>query len=157
MTRSVSDALKRAAFAAETEEVFIVLLTIAHAEMEEPFRLSSDAVDTVSRGNTYYAFPFGLQLPDDSDEGPPKAKITVDNIDRNIVAAIRSISTWPSVTLEVVLASDPDVVEASFEDFQMREITYNSLVVEGTLSMEALLQEPYPAGTFNPSQFPGLF
>ena len=153
MTRSVSDALKRAVYAAETEEVFIVLLTIAHAEMEEPFRLSSDAVDTVSRGETYYAYPFEVQLPDDSE----KARITVDNIDRNIVAAIRSISTWPTVTLEVVLASDPDVVEASFEDFQMREITYNSLVVEGTLSMEALLQEPYPAGTFNPSQFPGLF
>jgi hypothetical protein len=39
----------------------------------------------------------------------------------------------------------------------MREIGYDALVVEGTLLLEELKNEPHPACIFSPADFPGLF
>lgn len=157
MARSISLTAEQAINAPETGEVFIVLLTIDHADIDPPIRVSSDAVDTMSRGNTFVAFPFELSLPDDTDDRPPRARLRIDNVDRKIVKAIRSINSAPSVLIEIVRGDDPDTVEATFPDFQLREIAYDVLVVEGALTVEELEGEPYPARVFSPADFPGLF
>lgn len=157
MARSISLTAKQAINAPETSEAFLVLLTIDHADIDPPIRVSSDAVDTISRGNTFVAFPFELSLPDDTDDRPPRARLSIDNVDRKIVKAIRSINSAPSVLMEIVRGADPDIVEAAFPDFQMREIAYDALVVEGALTVEELEGEPYPARIFSPADFPGLF
>jgi hypothetical protein len=87
----------------------------------------------------------------------PKAKLSIDNIDRTIVAAIRSINTAPTVLIEIVRAADLSTVEASFPDFQLINITYDAMVVSGDLTVENFTAEPFPAATFCPSLFPGLF
>lgn len=157
MSRSVSLTLRQAANAPETGEVFLVLLTIDHPDLPVPLRVSSDGVDTLSRGETFVACPFGLTLPDDGDERPPKARLTIDNVDRAIVKAVRGITTAPRVLIEVVLASDPDLVEASFPDFELQEARFDALTVEGELGLESFFREPYPAQRFTPAGFPGLF
>lgn len=157
MARSVSNAFKIAVFSQQTDEVFAVLLTITHEDLPSPLRFTTDSVDTVSRGNTYLAYPFMISLPNDSPDTPPQVQLTIDNIDRTIVAAIRELATTPYVTMEVVKVSDADVVEASFRDFRMSKITYDALTVVSTLGIEGFTAEPYPAGSFNPGNFPGLF
>ncbi len=157
MARSVSQAVKQAVNAPETAETFIILLTIDHADLAQPIRVSSDAVDTVSRGDTFVAFPFDLSLPDDTDARLPRARLRIDNIDRQVVQAVRSITSAPSVLIEIVMASDPETVEVSFPDFQMREIGYDAVTVEGSLTLEEIEGEPYPARIFSPADFPGLF
>ena len=157
MARSISLTAKQAINAPETSEAFIILLTIDHSDLAAPIRVSSDAVDTVSRGNSFVAFPFDLSLPDDTDDRPPRAKLKIDNVDRRIVQSIRTSSSSPSVLIEIVRGSDPDTVEAAFPDFQMRDIGYDALVVEGALTLEELTGEPYPARIFSPAAFPGLF
>ena len=57
----------------------------------------------------------------------------------------------------MVKSSTPDTVEAVWYDFEMRNVTYNALEIEGTLTYENFLQEPYPAHHFTPSQFPEIF
>jgi hypothetical protein len=74
-----------------------------------------------------------------------------------MVAAIRDISTPPTVDLELVKISDLNYVEAEFTNFQMRSVDYNALTIEGTLTLEGLFQEPAVAFCFSPSYFPGLF
>lgn len=156
--RNVSDAFKRAAFSQSADDqVFLVLLTLDHTELDDPIRLTNDSVNTVSRGNTYYAFPFNLILPDSTGDKAPQAKLTVDNVDRSFVAALRSISTAPYITLEIIRAAAPNTVEASWENFQLKDVTYNSLTIEGTLAWEEFLQEAFPAHLFCPSYTPGLF
>ncbi len=154
---TVSDTFKTEVFKQETSECFILLVTIDHADLAAPIRASSDGVDTVSRGNTFVSFPFELTLPSSSDEEPPQAKLVIDNVDRQIVQAIRSISSPPSVLMEIVLASDVDTVEIDCPDFELINVDYDSLTVQGVLTQERFLSEPYPHLKMTPANFPGLF
>jgi len=152
-----SVSFRRAVAAQQTTEAFILLLTIDHASLDEPIRVTSDAVDTVSQGVTYIPFPFELTLPSDSASSTPRARLVIDNVDRRVVEAVRQITSAPSVTFQLVLSSDPDTAEVEFPDFKLRSVEVDALTVSGDLTIELYEDEPYPAGTFVPSAFPGLF
>ncbi|TVQ82100.1 MAG: DUF1833 domain-containing protein [Micavibrio sp.] len=157
MSRSLSLSALDALNAQETGEVFLILLTIDHPSLSAPLRVTHDRRNTESRGEVFVAFPFDLELPEDSETLSAQARLSIDNIDRSIVAALRSIDGAPSVLLEVVRAADPDTVEAAFPDFRLTNVQYDALGVTGDLSIEDFTAEPYPAAVFSPSGFPGLF
>jgi hypothetical protein len=157
LSRTVTATARQAVYDAETSEAFLILLTLTHADLAGPIRVVNNAVDVVSGGDTFLAFPFRIRLPSDTDERPPRATLQIDNVDRQIVTAIRTVTGAIGVLMEVVLASDPDTVEASFPDFTLRQVTYDALVVQGELSLEPVVLEPFPAQRFTPSAFPGLF
>jgi len=157
MSRNLSLTAKQALNASETAEAFLILLTIDHADLTQPIRVSSDGVDTTSQSNTFVAFPFDLTLPDDMDNQAPRARLTIDNIDRQIVQAIRDIGGAPSVKIEIVRAADPDTIEASFPDFKLENVSYDAMTVQGELTLEDFTAEPFPARVFSPADFPGLF
>lgn len=153
----VSDDFRAAAYAQETDEVFIELITIAHSDLAAPIRVTSDGVETVSRGATYVPFPFALLLPDDGESAEPTANLKIDNVSREILATLRQLTSRPTATLEIVLASDPDTVEQSFPDFELAEAPWDSQQITGQLTQQSFLNEPYPAGIFAPAWFRGLF
>lgn len=157
MPRDVSQTLREAVHGQETGEAFLVLLTLNHDDLAAPIRVVNDGADLASRGETFQAFPFRLALPSDMDERPPRMRLQIDNVDRTVVQALRSISGAPTVLVEVVLASDPDTVEASFPDFVLRAADYDALAVTGELVLERFIHEPFPAQRFTPANFPGLF
>lgn len=157
MSRSTTLTLRQAVNAQETDEVFLLLLTIDHAELGAPIRVVCDKADVTSGGDTYSQFAFQVSLPDDREDRPPRVTLRIDNVDRQIVQAIRTITSAPSVTLEVVLASDPDTIEAGPFDFELRSARYDALLVEGELGFEPVLDEPFPAQRFTPQLYPGLF
>ena len=101
MSRPVSLTFKQAVNAQETSEAFLILITIDHPDLSQPIRVTSDAVDTTSRSNLFVAFPFELTLPADSEDRPPRASLRIDNVDRQIVQAIRDITSAPSVLMEI--------------------------------------------------------
>lgn len=158
--RDVSLDFIAAVNAQETDEAFIILVTIEHPDLPEPIYLNNSGANLVSRGHTFLALPFQPTLVEDSDDRPPQAKLIMDNLDRTLVVALREAAAGgdaPVVALEVVKASDPDLVEAAFTDFEIREITYNTLTIEATLTLESLFQEPACGYSFTPTHFPGLF
>jgi hypothetical protein len=157
MSRILSTAARQAMFAAETEQVFLLLLTIAHADLAETIRVAHNSQDVVSRGETYLAYPFRIELPADRDDQVAQVQLSIDNVDRQIVQAVRSLSGSPSVTLEVVLASSPDLLEAGPFEFSLLDAGYDALTVTGTLGYEDVLNEPYPGDSFTPNLFPGMF
>lgn len=157
MSRSLSSSAKTALNAAETGEAFIILLTFTHGSLASPIRVSSDDVNTVSRGETFAAYPFELVLPDDGEGRSPRARLVIDNVDRQIMEAIRSLQSAPVLLIEIVRAAAPDTVEAVFHDFRLQNVTYDSRAIEGDLSIEDFTAEPYPAASFSPSYFPGIF
>lgn len=157
MPRTLSAQAKAAIFAQETGEAVILLLTIEHADLAEPIRVSSDAVDTVSDSITYQAFPFQITFPRDSDDAPPQVRLTIDNVDRRIVQAVRELMTPPTVNLQLVLASQPDVVEVVPGEFTLASVTFDALAVEGVLKFDDILNEPFPKDVVTPATFPGLF
>ena len=113
--------------------------------------------DVVSRGNTFVAFPFELELPDNTREAPPRARLTIDNVSREIAQAIRLITSAPTVLMELIRSSDTETVEVSFPVFHLRDVRWNMLTVSGELVIEDLMNEPFPAGQFTPAHFPGIF
>ena len=157
MSRIISSLSRQSLYAGESGDAFLVLLTLSHASLSPPIRVTSDSVDTVSRGDNFIAFPFEISLPDDEDRRPPRARLGIDNIDRRIVQAVRSLSAAPAVLIEIVRAAAPDTVEARFVDFRLTNVTYDSSVVEGDLTVEDFTTEPFPSASFSPSLFPGLF
>lgn len=155
--RTLSSAALAAVFGAQTGEAFLALLTLDHAQLAAPIRVTSDSVATVSNGETYAPFPFTVALPQERDDQLAGARLVVDNIDRSIVIALRSISSAPSVTLDIVLASSPDTVEAGPFNYTLKDAKYDALTVEGELAFEDILNEAFPGGSFVPQTHPGLF
>lgn len=155
--RSLSAALKAGLFAQETGEVILPLLTVTHASMST-LRFVRNQTSITSRGNTYVPYPFDALLPDDTDEGEMRVQITIDAIDRQIIIAIRSLTTPPGILLELIRAADPDTVEMSVPDCLLRSVEYDAQVITGQLGFqEDIRNEPFPQHTFTPNLFPGLF
>lgn len=166
MPRPLSNAAKQAIYAQSTDEVFIVLVTIEHENFEAPIRVCSDPFEVlpdlgvkgvVSRGEEYIYLPFTINLPLQDEQGIARASISIDNISREIVAAVRQASTALGVSIEIVLASDVDTPELSVQDFRLETVSYDAFTVSGDISIEYFELEPYPARRFTPSDFPGIF
>ncbi len=157
MSRTVSASFKQAAFAQQTGDAILELVTIESGYLASPLRVVNNGADVVSNGNTFLASRFGLSLPSSGDDQPPKARLQICNVDRLIVEAIRSIPEAPTVTIEIVMASSLDTVEVSLGDLTFSDITYDAGTIEGALSYEKVLEEPFPGDTFAPHAFPGLF
>lgn len=152
-----TQALKTLLYQEEMDEAIIVLLTISHDDLTNPIRVCSDNVDVESNGNTFIAFPFEIELPQNAGDEAPRAKLQIDNVDRSIITIIRSITTKPTVTIEIVRSGDLDTIENTFPDFSLQDVTYDALTVSGILTLEEFLYEPYPADIFDPARFPGGF
>ena len=57
MSRSVSNTFKSTAFGSQTDEAYLVLIKIDHDDMENPIRVTSNGVITVSNGETFHPYP----------------------------------------------------------------------------------------------------
>ena len=156
MPRTVSATLKAEAFAQHSGEVYIALLVISHADITT-LRFAANSENVSSGGNTYIAYPFDIRLPQERDDQPPQVPIVIDNVDRAIVDEIRTLTGPPDVTLSVVLASDPDVVEYGPIETTLRNVDWNFGTITGDLQAEDLLNESYPGDAFTPQNAPGLF
>jgi hypothetical protein len=160
MARSLSPRLQAALAAQETGEVVLAICTIDHPSiLNGPLRVVNDLQSHVSNGDTYTAFPFQITLPTDTDEGLPRMRLVLDNIERTIGQAIRGIPPGvpPTVQVDLVCAATPDIIEASFPALTLRSVDYDQFVVEGELAVAEDDRQPFPAETFSPQLFPGLF
>lgn len=166
MTRNLSETFKAAVNAQQTEEVFIILLTIDHPDFTDPIRLANDPFQDLpvagvpgveSRGEEYVYLPFTISLPSQDDTGIGKASLSIDNISRELLAAVKTTTSDVSLIIEVVLSSDVDNVEISSPNFKLERIKYDALTITADVSLDYFELEPYPSGRFTPSDWPGIF
>lgn len=165
--RILSMNMREAIFAQNSDEVAVFLLTITHPALATPIRLSSDATQrlsddplvygTISRGEEYLFVGMDITLPDEKDKAPPSSRLVISNVNRELVPLARSISTPAKVKIETILASAPDNVEVTVPALDMVSLVYDASELTFDLTMDALSSEPYPAGSFTPADFPGLF
>lgn len=158
MARNVSTTFRQAATAPTTEEVFLMLLEIDHPTLGSPIRVVNNNESITSNSNTYLPFHFEVALPDDREDTINEVDLRIDNVDRQIVTAIRQINSPADVTLQVVLASTPNTVEAGPYTFTMRNVQWDARFVTGKLVFsDDPLNTRFPDGTFTPGDFPALF
>ena len=166
---SLSPAAIAAMLSPDAGEDLIALLTITGAGIVTPIRIAnagpvrlSDTADevfygVVSRSNNFAFVPFRISLPDEQVASAPRATIAIDDVTQTLMPTIRSITTAPSVLIELVLSSTPNTLEVSFPGFLMGSISYSATQVTAELTVKSLASEPFPAHNFTPSYFPGLF
>ena len=157
MARTVSLAAMQAIMANETEKVFLVLLDIEHEDLVGPIRLVDNTVDIVSETNTYTAFPFTARMPNDDEDREPTAELVVANVTREIIDELRSISSPLNITMKVVLADSPSVIEWGPVEMDVHSAMYDADAIVLQLGMQAMTREPFPYWSFTPANFPGLF
>jgi hypothetical protein len=157
MARPLSSTALAAINAQSTGEAIIILLTLYHPDLEQPITVCNDAVDIVSNGITYQHFPFDITLADEKPDTPPQARLTISNVDREVIRAVRSVRGRLSVDVAAVLASQPDTIEAGVYTFVLVNIDADVSTVTGTLVYEDLFSEPCPGDDITPTTFPGVF
>ena len=169
MSRTVSSAARQAMYDQSTEEVFVLLLEISNEDdPSQPIRtamdsldldskLTVDGTDTHASAVTFAGGFFGIELPEEAGENISSVRLSIDNVDREIVAAIRRASEPPEVRMWIVLRSSPDVVEAGPYYFVLEGSEYSAAVVTGELSFEDITNRRFPKHEFTPHLTPGLF
>lgn len=133
-----------------------MLLTVENSG-GPPIRMTDNSENVVSRGDTFLAYPFALELPSDESGNISQARLSIDNVARALVDEIRSLAEPLVLTIEVVAASTPDTVEYSAADYTLKHVTYDALTISGTLTQENFLSEPFPADIMSGATFPGQF
>ena len=152
----MTDALIQSAFAPDTADVWLVLITIEHANLAAPIRVVNNTEDVTSGGELFVGYPFDITLPDAREDAPPRGRLVVDNVSREIGEAVRTITTAADVTIQFIRAAAPDTIEKSWTWYKLRNVKWDSLKVTGDLTIEDFTSEPYPGGIFSPASFPAI-
>lgn len=168
---TLSPTALKAMFSPESSDTLIMLFTLYDdsGDVTKTIRLADGYTQrlsetdrditygVVSRGKEYAFLPISVTLPSEDDSSSPRCSLTINDVTKILVPIIRTITNPPKVLMEMVLASSPDIVEASFPGFYISNFTYNAESVQADLSMINFSAEPFPAYTFTPAYFPGLF
>jgi len=169
MSRTVSQAARRAMYDQSTDEVFVILIEISREnDPANPIRaaldsenidskVTVDGTDTFATAVTFAGGFFGIELPEEAGEISSTVRLSIDNVDRKIVVAIREATEPPEVRMWVVLKSTPHVVEAGPFYFVLESAEYDAQSVVGELTFEEVTNRKYPKHEFTPYLVPGLF
>lgn len=149
----------QAILAQQTDEVLLNCLVLSHPDLTDDIRVVASKQNLTHAGQEYIALGFLVRLPNDSEEGAAQFYFELDNTDRRIVEAARSLggAEPATVTFFAVLASDPESVEVGPYEATLREISYDFAKVTGACNFEDHLNQAYPGWSFTPNNFPGLF
>lgn len=146
-----------ALMAHQTGDALIALLTLDHADLADPLRVARNTVDVVSRGETYAARAFAVTLPQDDGETLATVRLTLDNVDRAFTEAVRTIDSPLDATIELVLASAPDTVEAGPWIFSARNAGWNASQIEFELGHEDVLNREHLPVALDPWHAPAMY
>lgn len=150
----------RGLLAQETDEVFLMCVTISHPSFTAPYRLVTDMVPLTRAAGVFEPFAFSLNLPTEDDSSVPQVQMSIDNVDNKILLAIRNLPSGirPDVLMEVVSASEPDTLAAGAADFKILSIDYDDGTVNATIGFEDdILNTAIPGDIYSPTNSPGLF
>lgn len=139
-----------------SEVAWFVLLTITPVG-NPVIRFVNNTEKVISRGQEFIPYPFDIVLPQDDGETLPRVTIRIDNLSGEILTAIRKQEQAPAVKLEVVTSAYPDIVEKSLDFLSLRSVSYDSLVVEGSLEVTNILNMKFPKSRYLAVEFPALF
>lgn len=159
MARTLSSAALAALLAQQTEKVFLTLLDISHSGFASTFHFVDNPVSITSNSTTYEPFPFALTLPEDTAERAPVARLVVGNVTREIMDEIRSVNGNERIQVDfhVIMTSEPNTYLATFSGYELHNIGFDALTVQGELILGDFLSEPFPPDRFTPNLFPALF
>lgn len=145
-----------AALATSSPVAWLCLLTITAVGLP-PLRVVNNSVPITSRGQEYVPYPFDITLPADDSDTLPQVQLKISNVDREIIQFIRAQLEPPAIVVELVTSAYPDLVEKSLTFLRLTNVSYDALVVTGQLDVDDFLSQRFPAESYVPPLYPGLF
>lgn len=163
----VSLSMRTSAYAENTDDIPVVLLTLTHPQISSPLLLSSDptlrltteplSYGTISKGLTYQWVIMSVHVPDDSRDSPPRAQLVLDNVEYSAVPIFNSMTTYATISMSLVMASRPDFIERHWSGLNVVDVTVDADKVSLSISREPFTREPFPSDRMTRSRFPGLW
>lgn len=178
LTQQQKDAITKTLMAQQSEDREICLLTITHPSFSNSdlpdgvLRISTDATQylrddeetltpiygTISNNKEYIYLPISATLPSSVNESPPTASFTISNVSREIAPYMLKIANeYPKLTVDVVLASSPDIAIMSYPSFDIQTASISADSVTVQIGMNIASSEPTPWLRFTPAAFPNVF
>ena len=157
MARTTSAGTRRKLYQQESDLCIITLLEFTSNELSNPIYLCDNNESVTHNSNVYQPYAFTFILPPEEDSNAKTASLTIDNVDRTLTIAFRSIRQPLNLKTKYVDVTNPNVVEIGPFDFTLKDVEYNLETI--TLSLEYLNYIQKPAGTlrFSNLVFPGLY
>jgi hypothetical protein len=146
-----------------TGAAFFTLIEIQHAALAAPLYFCDSRETITYGGNPYLGFPFKISLPSDDDQLSGTARISIDNVDRQIVTALRTILTNfadpPTATVVIVRTRDGSSYTAELGPLvlMLKSATYDAFTATFELQYENRLDNNIPMHCMTPVIFPGIF
>ena len=157
MSNQLSPELLAQLFAQESNDPFLILVTLSHENFDEDIRLVNNSENITSRGNVFQAFPMNIRLPVDDGESARNFVIEFDNVSLTLIEEIRTNTTPIGVKIERILASLPDEVQMGQDELLIQGITYNKSKIVASIVLDNFLNTEMTSEKYTPSIFPGLF
>lgn len=156
--RSISTAAKKEVFASQSGAAFLSILKIAHSSITTIYLVNNNE-DIVYDGNTYEAYAFKFTPPSDKEGGKQSAQLILPNIDREILAIIRGISTPLTVSAAIIMVLPDNTVskEAGWWEFELKNISYDAMTISGDLSFSFELNNNVSMIKYNNLTFPAIY
>lgn len=143
-----------AANAQTTDEAWILLAEIDHASLAVPIRVARNKENVTHGGEVYVRLAFDLDWPDAG--GRAVGSLEIDDIGEfedpatgemktigDYVKAV-PVGDTVTVTITVVLGTDPEQIEDGPTAFTLRNVRAHGLTLKGDLHFEDLMDEPFP-------------
>lgn len=182
MPRTLSQGYRNELEASRSGEVTLVFASITHPSIVDPIRVVSDVVDYMRIVDDlagapvsvrYLGIPFEIELLTDGD-APPRGKITVQNVDQAIGAAIEDMTDSPRLLLEIIALSDfgniemidgrrtrqpvgTPTIEYSAAHLALKNIQGNAISVSADITVYDVQREPWPGIRTTQNRLPGLY
>lgn len=165
----------RTAHDAQSSDVFeVVLFYITHPDLLDPVKLSTDPTTRLSieplrygtksdwlaeqYGDTtpFYFVLLNTQLPDDKEDTPAAASVTLEMLDNEFTELFRSTQKRATVHMAVVMSNTPNLIEVEWRDLKMVSAEGDNSSITLQITMEPITAEPWPYGRQTRYRFPGL-
>ena len=170
MPRPISRRALQSFSSEESELIKVFLLTLTHRTLPTPIYISSDPTvklyddfknviyGTVSNGIQYLYAGFQCSLLSDEQGSVPQAQITIPNAHRSIIEGIEKMGSGAvGANIKLVFADTPNTIEFEIDNLSITKITYDDNTITGILSRDLFYNEPWPARSFTPHEYPFLF
>lgn len=134
------------------------LLEITHSLLVTPVRLVNDNQDLVSNGNTFTALAFDITLPDDIAQQLPRARLSMDNVGRELTQWIDASQGGRGAHVRVmqVMRNAPNVLEFDIT-MDLLNVRQTLLQISGELGFNNTMGIQALPITYRPENMPELF
>ena len=158
--RAISAGGLQELFAQESGHAWITFIVVNHASMGTPLRICNDMKDQTFGGDLYIGVPFEIALAVDDEDTVPTVSLRLDNVGRDLVDTLRSITDRADVSVTHVRIDGAGAMTSEIGplDFKLIGSEITMCIVDISLGLSTdPLNAPATKEIFTSTLAPGLF